>query len=92
MTYLLCDDFSFISGPRFNYNKLACLCRLCVATAIASTLGWREVCLASCQPRVYPRSVPVAPVNGGLSMFPLLGPGHGVERRRLKPKLFAKAR
>ena len=26
MTYLLCDDFSFTTGPEFNYNKLASLC------------------------------------------------------------------
>ena len=26
MTYLLCDDFSFTTGPHSNYNKLASLC------------------------------------------------------------------
>ena len=25
-THLLCDNFSFTIGPRFNYNKLASLC------------------------------------------------------------------
>ena len=41
--------------------------------AFNSQYAISRVCLASCQPRVYPKSVPVAPLNEGLSMFAGLG-------------------